>query len=155
MRRRSRAGRGQMATSTIVCATLLAAVSLPLCVALAAGMLPTGVALLIDRSPRRYLAWTVGASNLAGMVWPVAALLRSELSLRGALHMLGDPRNWLAMYGGAAIGWGLSEAMPMLARVILDFRASEAERTLRRRAAQLEDEWGRAVGGLNGAQPPK
>ena len=145
--RRSRAARGQTATSTIVFSTLLAAVSLPLCVVLAAGMLPTGVALLVDRSPRRYLAWTVGASNLAGMVWPVAALLRSELSLRGALHMLGDPRNWLAMYGGAAIGWGLSEAMPILARVILEFRANEAERKLRRRAAQLEDEWGGEVGG--------
>lgn len=147
MHRRKRAATGQMATSTIVFATLLAAVSLPLCVVLAAGMLPTGVALLVDRSPRRYLAWTVGAANLAGMVWPVAVLLRSGLSLGGALHMLGDPRNWLVMYGGAALGWGFSEAMPMLARIILEFRANDAERKLRRRAAQLEGEWGGEIGG--------
>jgi hypothetical protein len=131
-----------MATSTIVLATFLAVASLPLCVALAVGMLPTGVALLVDRHSRRYLSWTVGAANLAGMVWPVAALLRSDLSLAGALRMLGDPRNWLVMYGGAAIGWGFSEAMPMLARVILEFRANGAERKLRRRAAQLAAEWG-------------
>jgi hypothetical protein len=144
-----------MATSTIVFATLLAAVSLPLCVVLAAGMLPTGVALMVDRSPRRYLAWTVGASNFAGMMWPVAALLRTDLSLGGALHMLGDPRNWLIMYGGAAIGWGLSEAMPVLARAILEFRANEAERKLRKRAQGLAEEWGGEVGPAEASQPPR
>ena len=136
-----------MSTSTIVLATILAIASLPLCVVLAAGMLPTGVALIVDRQPRRYLAWAVGASNLAGMMWPVAALLRSDPSLGGALHMLADPRNWLVMYGGAAIGWGLNEAMPMLARAFLEFRANEAERKLRRRAAQITEEWGEDVRG--------
>src|SRR5579863_3563084 len=121
-RRRGPTTGGKMATSTIVAATFLAAVSLPLCVVLAVGMLPTGVALMLDRHPRRYLCWAVGAANLAGLVWPVAALLRTDLSLHGALHMLADPRNWFVMYGGAAIGWGLSEAMPMAARIILDFR---------------------------------
>ena len=135
-----------MATSTIVLATILAMASLPLCVVLAAGMLPTGVAFMVDRHPR-YLTWTVGASNLAGMMWPVAALLRTDPVLGGALHMLGDPRNWLVMYGGAAIGWGLNEAMPVLARVILEFRASEAERKLRRRAAEIAEEWGEEARG--------
>jgi hypothetical protein len=155
MRRRNGATGGQMATSTIVFATLLAAVSLPLCVVLAAGMLPTGVALVVDRSSRRYLAWTVGAANFAGMMWPVAALLRSGLSLDGALHMLRDPRNWLVMYGGAAIGWGLSEAMPMLARAILEFRANETERKLRKRAQRLAEEWGGEVGSAEASQPPR
>ena len=155
MRRRSRAAGGKMSTSTIVFATLLAVVSLPLCVVLAAGMLPTGIALVIERNPRRYLAWTVGAANLAGMVWPVATLLRSDPSLGGALHLLGDPRNWLVMYGGAAIGWGFSEAMPILARAILEFRANEAERKLRRRAQRLAEEWGGEVGTAEESQPPK
>jgi hypothetical protein len=136
-----------MSTSTIVLATILAVASLPLCVVLAVGMLPTVVALMVDRHPRRYLAMAVGGSNLAGMMWPVAALLRSDPSLGGALHMLGDPRNWLVMYGGAAIGWGLNEAMPMLARSILEFRAKEAERKLRRRAEQIAEEWGEDIGG--------
>ena len=84
-----------MATSTIVIATFLAAVSLPLCLTLTVGMLPTAIAFLFDRHPRRYAACAVGAGNAAGLVWPVAGLLHADLSLGGALHMLSEPRNWL------------------------------------------------------------
>lgn len=136
-----------MATSTIVIATFLAAVSLPLCLTLTVGMLPTAIAFLFDRHPRRYAACAVGAGNAAGLVWPVAGLLHADLSLGGALHMLSQPRNWLLIYGGAAIGWGLSEAVPMAARLFLEFRASEAERKLKKRAAQLAEEWGGEVRG--------
>jgi hypothetical protein len=136
-----------MATSTVIIATFLAAISLPLCLVLGLGLLPSGVALLFDRHPRRYLTWAVAAANVAGMVWPVAALLHAGPSLDVALGLLGDPRNWLLMYGGAALGWGLSEAAPIGARLFLDFRAAEAERKLRKRAAQLNEEWGSEVGG--------
>jgi hypothetical protein len=51
------------------------------------------------------------------------------------------------MYGAAAIGWALSEAAPMAARLLLDFGANAAERKLRKRAAQLVEEWGGEVGG--------
>jgi hypothetical protein len=145
-RRRNAAG-ARMATSTIVLATFLAAVSLPLCVVVAVGLLPAGIAFLFDRHPRRYLSMAVGVANLAGLVWPVVALLHSSLNLAGALRVLGEPRSWLVMYGAAAIGWALSEATPMVARLILDFRANEAERKLRKRAAHLVEEWGGEVGG--------
>jgi hypothetical protein len=136
-----------MATSTIVIATFLAAVSLPLCLVVAVGMLPTGAALIFDRHPRRYLSWAVAMANLAGLVWPVAALLRTDLSLGGALRLLSDPRNLLVIYGAAAIGWALSEAAPMAARLYLDFRAADAERKLRKRAVKLAEEWGDEVSG--------
>jgi hypothetical protein len=146
-KRRRNATGARMATSTIVVATFLAAVSLPLCFVLTVGMLPTGAAFLFDRHPRRYLSMAVGMANLAGLVWPVTALLRSSLSFGGVLHILGEPRNWLIMYGAAAIGWALSEAAPMAARLLLDFGANAAERKLRKRAAQLVEEWGGEVGG--------
>jgi hypothetical protein len=134
-------------TPAIVLSTVVGVALLPLCVILGAGMLPTAVAAMVDRHPRRHLTRDVAAANLAGMVWPVLAFFRFDFSLTGALHVLSDPRNWLVMYSGAAIGWILHGATPVMARVILDMRASQVERRLRRQAEALIEEWGDLRGG--------
>jgi hypothetical protein len=139
---RGAAGGGGGGAVPIVLCTVLLLAALPLCVVLAAGMLPAGVAFLIDRSPRRDLARTVAAANLAGVVPPAAALLHLEFSFAGALTILREPHNWLIMYGAAAIGWGLHAAMPALAGIVLEFRARQAEQRLQARAAEIASEWG-------------
>ncbi|HUK61639.1 MAG TPA: hypothetical protein VLV50_20570 [Stellaceae bacterium] len=126
----------------IVLSTVLLIAALPLCAVAAAGMLPAGVAFLIDRSPRRDLARTVAATNLAGVVPPATALLHFEFSFAGALTILREPQNWLIMYGAAAIGWGLHAGMPVLAGMVLEFRARQAEQRLKARAAEIASEWG-------------
>ena len=138
-----------------VLATAMAVAALPLCMILAAGLLPTAVAAVVDRLPGRFLARTVGPANLAGAALPVLGLFKTEFSIAGALHILMDPHNWLIMYGAAAIGWGLHWAMPQIAQVILDMIASQAEQRLRRRADQLIGEWGAEVSGNRPAQPPR
>jgi hypothetical protein len=141
-RARGAAGGGGGGAVPIVLCTVLLLAALPLCVVLAAGMLPAGVAFLIDRSPRHDLARTVAAANLAGVVPPAAALLHLEFSFAGALTILREPHNWLIMYGAAAIGWGLHAAMPALAGIVLEFRARQAEQRLQARAAEIASEWG-------------
>lgn len=149
-RRSTAAGKGaaprQWSTGSIVLATVLAVATLPVCLVLAIGMLPTLLALIFDRDPPHYRAWSVGALNFAGLLWPVFALLHADLTLAAAAAVLVDPRNWLVMYGGAALGGGLYEAMPAIASAILEHRASEAERRLRRRAEQITAEWGTISG---------
>ncbi len=147
---RGAAGRGGGGSAPIVLATVLAIAALPLCVVLAAGMLPAGVAALIDRAPRRDLTRTVAAANLAGVVPPAIALLHLEFSFAGAFTILREPQNWLVMYGAAAIGWGLHAAMPALAAIVLEFRARQAEQRLEARAAEIAAEWGEGE-----AQPPR
>jgi hypothetical protein len=138
-----------------VLATAMAVAALPLCMILAAGLLPTAVAAVVDRLPGRYLPRTVGPTNLAGTALPVLTLFRNDFSISGALHVLMDPHNWLIMYGGAAIGWGLHWVMPQIAHVTLDMIAKQTEQRLRRRADQLVGEWGAEVSGDRTAQPPR
>jgi hypothetical protein len=138
-----------------ILATAMAVAALPLCAILAAGLVPTAVTAMVDRTPGRYLVRTVAPANLAGTVLPVLALFQSDFSLSGALHVLTDPRNWLFMYGAAAIGWMLHWAVPQLAQVALDVSASRTEQRLRRRAEQIVAEWGAEVSGARQAQPPK
>ncbi len=147
---RGAAGGGGGGAVPIVLATVFLLAALPLCVVLAAGMLPAGVAFFIDRSPRHDLARTVTAANLAGVVLPAVALLHLEFSFSGALTILREPQNWLIMYGAAAIGWGLYAAMPALAGIVLEIRARQAEQRLIARAAEIASEWGEGE-----AQPPR
>ena len=123
----------------------LAASALPFCIVFAAGMLPTLVAATVDRHPRRYLAMAVGATNLAGMVVPVLALYRFDVSIAGAQHVLLAGQNWLIMYGAAGMGWVINYAMPSVGRFIIDRRADGAERELQRQVDKLVEEWGREV----------
>jgi len=145
---RRAAGGGGGGAVPIVLGTVLLLAALPLCVVLAAGLLPAGVAFLIDRSPRRDLARTVAAANLAGVVPPALALLHLEFSFAGALTILREPQNWLIMYGAAAIGWGLHAIMPALAGVVIEHRARLTEQRLKARAAEIASEWGEG-------QPPR
>ena len=142
---RSKSRRGG-ATLIIVVGTVLAATMLPLCLLLIAGLMPTAVATIADRHPRRYLARAVAATNLAGMVLPVLGLFDIGVSLPGVQHVLSDPWMWLVMYGMAALGALIDWIMPALARVIVDMRAETLRRQLEERAVALVKEWGKEVG---------
>jgi hypothetical protein len=144
--RRGRGFGGALIVMVLVGAVLVVT-ALPLCVLLLAGLLPSAVAAMVDRHPRRYLTAVVAISNLAGLVLPALALVKLGMSLAGAQQVLLDPRNWLIMYGAAGIGWVLSAVMQALARILLGIRDDREGRRLTKEAARLVDEWGSQVGG--------
>src|SRR5579863_9261936 len=82
---RGRGRGGGIATVVVIFITGLAVTALPLCILLLLGMLPTGVAILVDQQRGRYLARAVGAMNLAGMTPAVLHLWTYGLSF-GGLH---------------------------------------------------------------------
>ncbi len=142
-----RGGGGKAATIYIVVGTVLAVTALPLCVLFVTGMMPTIVAAIVDRSRARYLARSVAAMNLAGLVQPLLAVLHIGLNLASVQHVLADPRSWLSMYGAAAIGWLLTLGMPSIARVLVDMRADQMQRQLQDRVEILVKEWGDDIKG--------
>jgi hypothetical protein len=146
--------RFDMTTGAAILATALAVVALPLCLVLAAGLLPTAVAAMVGRNSRRYLVRAVAPTNLAGTVLPALTLFRTDFSFSGAMHVLADPHNWLIMYAAASVGWFLHWAMPQLANVVLTVNANRAEQRLRRRVEHLVAEWGGAIG-AGETQPPR
>jgi hypothetical protein len=140
-------GSGALATIAIVVVTLLAVTALPLCLLLLAGLIPTMVASMMDRFRAKYLTWTVGAMNLAGIA-PLAFRLWSDgFTVRAAIDILLHPVSWLMMYGAAAIGWTIFLAMPSVARTFVDVRADHLQHQLKARAKLLVAEWGEEVTG--------
>ena len=139
--------RGTVTTIAVVFFTALAVTALPLCILLIAGMLPTGVAIVVDRNRKRYLARAVGAMNLAGVLPGALQLWGAGLTFSALHHVIGSPFTWLAMYGAAALGWMVSFAATPVARLVIDAHADETRRRLENRAQALIEEWGEEVTG--------
>jgi len=131
----------------LIVPTVLGVAAFPLFVLLVAGLVPTVVAAVVDRNPRRYLTVAVALTNLAGVVAPAVSLFAHDMTLAALQHVLTDGRTWLTMYSAATMGWAINWAMPTVGRFILDMRADASERQLRKRAEHLVEEWGSEVGG--------
>lgn len=112
---------------------------------LAAGMLPTVVAYMVDTHPRRHATKTVAWMNLAGAMIVAFELWESGTSLSTAWDLLSDPFNWLIMLGGAGLGWVIHYAVPGLVLRYLDVDLNLRRKRLHETQEQLEKEWGKDV----------
>lgn len=125
----------------------IAALAPPLCALLGAGLLPSLVALILDRHRALYLTRTVGAMNLAGVTWPALALFDAGMSIAGLREVLDNPLSWLSMYGGASLGWLVYLAIPPIAQIWIEAQADDTRARLGARAKALVEEWGEEVTG--------
>jgi hypothetical protein len=124
----------------------VAVIMLPSFVVLAAAMVPTMVAWVIDPKGKRYLAMTVGALNFAGSLFFLVQLWSELHDLPHALAVLRDPYGWLIAYGAAAAGYGVHFTTPRLTEGIVRFRASSRLGRLEKQMREMVEEWGNAVG---------
>lgn len=138
---------GAVITLAVIVISVLALTALPLCILLVAGLLPTVVAVLIDRHKRRYLARTVGAMNLAGVTPGALHLWEAGVTFTSLQEVIGNPYTWLIMYGAAAIGWVLYFCVPPVVAMVMEVKVEEQKRRLDARAKQLVEEWGEEVTG--------
>src|SRR3954470_20129233 len=106
-----------------VAAPLLLFIAAPVTSLVIVGMLPTIVAAITDRRREKYSAYCVGGFNLAA-VFPYALyLLLHDNNIRpGLTRMIGDPINWFAWYGAAAVGWGVYTWIPTMTVYFSDMR---------------------------------
>ncbi len=134
-------------TLSIICIVTLALTALPLCLLVVAGLLPTGVAVVVDRHRRRYLARTVGAMNIAGVVPGALRMWEAGITFASLQQVIESPVSWLVMYGAAGIGWVLYFCVPPVVAMVLEVRVDDTKRRLESRTKLLVEEWGEEVTG--------
>jgi hypothetical protein len=134
-------------TLTVMVIVVLALTALPLCVLVLGGTLPTAVALVVDRHRRRYLARTVGAMNLAGVIPGALRMWEAGITFASLREVIDNPYNWLIMYGAAAVGWVLYFCVPPVVAMVIEVKSDETRRRLEARAKALIEEWGDEVTG--------
>ncbi|WP_459853018.1 hypothetical protein [Dongia sp. agr-C8] len=133
----------------ICLAVLPAIVLLPTTLVLAAAMVPTLVARIVDPAPGRQLTITVGSLNFAGALWFIHDLWSAGQGFSAIMPTLSDMIGWLAALVGAGMGWALYSLMPIVTRSIATTKSNLRLSRVRKSQEELVEHWGDPVrGGL-------
>jgi hypothetical protein len=122
-----------------------AALMAPLAIVLAAALVPSIVARIVDATPGRYLTFTVLSLNLVGALYFVHELLALGNSLDVLTIVLQDSIGWLAAFAGAGCGWLLFAAMPPIIAKMAEAQSALRMRRVHRDQTQLTEEWGQVI----------
>lgn len=126
-------------------AVILMLVSMASLVLVTFGLLPTFVAVLIDRSPQRFAFFSVFAMNFAGLFPYLLDLWMGSNSMSVAIDSLTDVFALFTMYGSAALGWVFFAITPPIVTSVMSFIAQRRVSILRSKQKKLLTEWGDAV----------
>jgi hypothetical protein len=119
--------------------------SLPTLLLMFAGMLPTLVAALTDRTPSRYAWICVGGMNFAGLCPAVLTLWFGHHEVTYALHQVTSIPVMLMAYLAAAAGWALYFIMPPIVMTVMAATSKRRAAVLHSQLKKLEEEWGKEV----------
>ncbi|MDF1750362.1 MAG: hypothetical protein P1V34_15955 [Alphaproteobacteria bacterium] len=134
-------------TMVMCCSIIMTVLFKETVLLLTIGMIPTGVAYLIDSNPKRYATKTVAWANLAGALIIALELWKGEISISSAIDLLQNPINWLIMLGSATIGWIINWIVPLLVLRYLGMSMEMRRRSFREKLKELEKEWGTQIRG--------
>ena len=118
---------------------------LPTTMLLVVGMVPSLVALIVDRDPEKYAAIAVAPINFCGVLPFIITLWQRGHEMRDSVNLLSDPLNWLIMFGAAAVGWAIFFAVPPGVAALLAHRNEAEIKRLTERQEKLVEEWGPEV----------
>jgi len=109
------------------------------------GMLPTAIALVLDRSPQKDMARSVGYLNFAGCLPWVVDFWMSGGGFERVFEIVGDPLVLAVMYAAAAAGWGLCFIVRPFVATYLRMAADYRESQTIERQEKLVEMWGDEV----------
>ena len=129
---------------------LLTAFSLPSLIVLTVGLLPTGVAFIVDRSDQKTGTFCVGGMNLCGVFPFVMKLWTGKHTTSAATEIISDVLSLLVMYAAAGFGWIIFLAIPPVVATFLSVVAQTRVKALRASQQEIVNEWGPEVANVNG-----
>lgn len=134
---------------TAMCSALVFMGFTYLVVLIVISLLPSGVAMIVDRRPRKFASKTVTCFNLAGLLPALFDTFMASDPDIAAQQQLADPYIWLMVYGFAGFGWLVVYLIPQMVFLYLVVRSDHTIAKLEKRRKELVDEWGERVKGGN------
>ena len=108
-------------------------------------MVPSIIALVVDRSPRKYGALTIAALNFAGVLPYLVKLWAKSQSLENALNIVVDVFALMVMYGAAGFGWMIFMTIPTFVASIFMVVSQRRVALLRENQRKILEEWGESI----------
>jgi hypothetical protein len=108
-------------------------------------MVPTIVALIVDRNPRKFGALTIASLNFAGVLPYLVKLWAKSQSLENALNIVVDVFALIVMYGAAAFGWMIYLTIPAFVASIFMVISQRRIAVLRESQRKIIEEWGESI----------
>jgi len=109
------------------------------------GMMPTLVALIIDRTQQKYAAVCVAGLNFAGVFPYLLKLWQGPQTFDAAGQIITDVFALFVMYGAAGFGWMVFMAVPPVVHAILTILDQQRVTLLRGNQRRIIEEWGESV----------
>ena len=134
---------------------LLTAFSLPSLIVLTVGLLPTGVAFIVDRSDQKTGTFCVGGMNLCGVFPYVMKLWTGNHTPTAAMEIISDVLSLLIMYAAAGFGWMIFLTIPPVIATFLSIIAQTRVKVLRATQQEIVVAWGPEVANAKGADTDK
>lgn len=144
---RRKRGRSNL-TWILLILTFLVVLAGPTVVLLLLGMLPTLVAMIIDRTKQKSNSLCVGSINFIGVFPYIMGLWGGINDFNAAFMIVGDIFNLLVMYSAAAFGWFLFLTMPSIISSFVLVLQQRKVAQLRGEQKDLIDEWGAEVAAI-------
>ena len=109
------------------------------------GLLPTLVAFIIDKAPKKYSTFCVGAMNITGVFFSMLKLWAGNNTISHAIEIITNVFDLIIMYAAASFGWLLYIAIPPVVNALLAVVAQHRITLLRSRQRELIQEWGKDI----------
>lgn len=124
---------------------LVVILSLPTVLLVFFGMLPTVVALIIDRTPQRYSTFCVGGMNFTGVFPYLLDLWAGAGDVAAATEIFTNVFALMLMYTAAGVGWMLFLVIPPAVVAFLQVMAERRAAQCRSEQRHLVEEWGEDI----------
>ena len=110
-----------------------------------ASMLPTIVAIAIDRNNHKCASATICSFNLMGALPYIVQLWQSAAINIAAKYIIADVMTWVVVYGVSIIGVLLYVTVPMVLGRVMILRAQLKIRSLNNKIENIASSWGIAL----------
>lgn len=110
-------------------------------------LLPSFVALFIDRSKRKMKAITVGAMNLAGATPFLLELWAQGNTFDASVSIVTEPGTIVIIYSAAAVGYFIDWSMTSFFSRFIVQRGKTRMKAIKKRQEELVERWGKEVTG--------
>ena len=150
-RARGKKGLGWQGRFVAICILVGMLGVMPSTIMFTLGILPTLVAIYVDKDPKKMSGFSIGTLNIAPIIAYIILLWEKGHNMDNAMVLLTNPTTLMVIYFCAWMGWLVHFIVPPLVAEIVKKNAQARLKKIKQEQAKIVKAWGDEV---RGTTPP-